>query len=476
MSATRSPRVALVALAGAACVLTTLVNTTTEARQDGGAPVRVGGNVPAPQRTRYVTPVYPAFARANRIEGVVIIEATIDRDGRVTDARVLRSIEALDRPALDAVRQWEYEPVILNGVPVAAIMTVSVAFSLSNTAAPESAVVTSPADGAVAAVGFTAGDQLVAVTRFGIDVWDVAHKTVVRRHALDASYFPLFRTLSPDGKTLAAHVLVTPGTGRGGLPPTFDVRLVNVETGAADRLQSVGRPGPLAISGDGRLLLRVTSSATQRGATFDVWRMPSREVAATGEIPLPEAGPVAVAITRTGHRFALATHLRSSDTPFPAVPYGRIYVVDTASGRVLSTIRVPGIPRALQFSNDGERIYLTHDQDRDIWMADTLGRDDARPLDETSPGPSPTDPRGGTPPIVTLLHAADSPRLFATNRTGQTLQIWDTNNGRRLGTISPTAYPTALGLRSDERMLAVGTISGVEVFDVRDAGVPVKVF
>jgi hypothetical protein len=109
-------------------------------------------------------------------------------------------------------------------------------------------------------------------------------------------------------------------------------------------------------------------------------------------------------------------------------------------------------------------------------MADTLGPADATPLDETTPEPTPTNARGGAQPIVTLLHAADSPRLFATYRTGQTLQIWDTNNGRRLGTISPTAYPTALGLRSDERMLAVGTISGVEVFDVREPEVPVKVF
>jgi protein TonB len=60
----------------------------------------------------------------------VIIEATIDREGRVTEARLLRSIPLLDQAALEAVRQWEYEPTLLNGVTVPVIMTVTVNFTL----------------------------------------------------------------------------------------------------------------------------------------------------------------------------------------------------------------------------------------------------------------------------------------------------------------------------------------------------------
>ena len=60
----------------------------------------------------------------------MIIEATIDQGGKVTETRVLRSIPLLDQAALDAVRQWEYEPTLLNGVAVPVIMTVTVNFTL----------------------------------------------------------------------------------------------------------------------------------------------------------------------------------------------------------------------------------------------------------------------------------------------------------------------------------------------------------
>jgi protein TonB len=94
------------------------------------APVRVGGNIKTPERTRFVAPVYPPEAASANVQGIVIIEATIDASGRVTDARILRSIPLLDQAALDAVRQWEYAPTLLNGVPVPLILTVTVSFTL----------------------------------------------------------------------------------------------------------------------------------------------------------------------------------------------------------------------------------------------------------------------------------------------------------------------------------------------------------
>jgi periplasmic protein TonB len=94
------------------------------------APVRVGGNIKPPQKTRDVRPTYPAIAQSARVQGIVIIEATIGPNGKVQDARVLRSIPLLDQAALDAVRQWEFTPTLLNGVPVPVIMTVTVQFTL----------------------------------------------------------------------------------------------------------------------------------------------------------------------------------------------------------------------------------------------------------------------------------------------------------------------------------------------------------
>ena len=58
-----------------------------------------------------------------------MIEATIDEDVKVTDARVAKSVPLLDQAALDAVRQWQYQLSLLNGVPTAVVVTVTVKFT-----------------------------------------------------------------------------------------------------------------------------------------------------------------------------------------------------------------------------------------------------------------------------------------------------------------------------------------------------------
>jgi len=93
------------------------------------APVRVGGRIKAPTKIKDVKPVYPAIAQSARVAGVVTIEATIGFDGKVVDAKVVRSSPLLDQAALDAVRQWEYTPTLLNGVPVSVLVTVTVNFT-----------------------------------------------------------------------------------------------------------------------------------------------------------------------------------------------------------------------------------------------------------------------------------------------------------------------------------------------------------
>ena len=93
-------------------------------------PVPVGGNIKQPAKAKDVRPSYPQIAQTARVQGLVIIEATIGPTGKVQDARVLRSIPLLDAAALDAVRQWEYSPTLLNGIPIAVVMTVTVDFRL----------------------------------------------------------------------------------------------------------------------------------------------------------------------------------------------------------------------------------------------------------------------------------------------------------------------------------------------------------
>lgn len=92
--------------------------------------IRPHGQVRPPAKVHDVSPVYPAIAQSARVQGVVIIQATIGVDGAVVDATVLRSVPLLDEAALAAVRQWRYTPTRLNGEPVAVIMTVTVNFQL----------------------------------------------------------------------------------------------------------------------------------------------------------------------------------------------------------------------------------------------------------------------------------------------------------------------------------------------------------
>jgi len=91
--------------------------------------VHVGGQVKAPTKIKDVKPVYPAIAQSARVGGTVTIEATIGPDGKVIDTKVVRSIPMLDQAALDAVRQWEYTPALLNGKPVPVVINVTINFT-----------------------------------------------------------------------------------------------------------------------------------------------------------------------------------------------------------------------------------------------------------------------------------------------------------------------------------------------------------
>lgn len=94
------------------------------------APVRVGGVITAPRLIQRVDPEYPPLAERAQIEGVVILEAVVNPRGRVETVRVLRSHRFLQDAAIDAVQQWAYEPLMLNGEPVPFVLTVTLSFSM----------------------------------------------------------------------------------------------------------------------------------------------------------------------------------------------------------------------------------------------------------------------------------------------------------------------------------------------------------
>jgi protein TonB len=93
-------------------------------------PIRVGGMVQAPKLVTRVTPAYPELARSARTTATLVLEATVGPDGRVRDVKVLRGQPLFDAPAVAAVKQWRYQPLLLNGVPVPFIVTVTLNFNI----------------------------------------------------------------------------------------------------------------------------------------------------------------------------------------------------------------------------------------------------------------------------------------------------------------------------------------------------------
>src|SRR5580765_3333769 len=94
----------------------------------GGLVSEPPASVRPPRKIFDVRPVWPEEAQRARVQGIVIVEFTVGVDGAVADARILRGIPLLDQAALDCVRQWRYEPTLLNGRPTPYKMTAAVTF------------------------------------------------------------------------------------------------------------------------------------------------------------------------------------------------------------------------------------------------------------------------------------------------------------------------------------------------------------
>jgi protein TonB len=95
--------------------------------------IRVGGNLQYAKMTTKVNPAYPPDCKAEGIEGTVALRATIGRDGGVLNLeRINELVDArLAQAAMDAVRQWRYQPTLLNGLPVEVVTEIEVNFTLA---------------------------------------------------------------------------------------------------------------------------------------------------------------------------------------------------------------------------------------------------------------------------------------------------------------------------------------------------------
>jgi protein TonB len=91
--------------------------------------VRMGGKIMTKMLKRKVTPEYPKEARDQRIQGTVQLHIIVGKDGKVLQAELISGHPVFAQAALEAVRKWEYKPVLLNGEAVEVDTTVDIVFS-----------------------------------------------------------------------------------------------------------------------------------------------------------------------------------------------------------------------------------------------------------------------------------------------------------------------------------------------------------
>jgi TonB family protein len=149
-------------------------NAKTDASKP--APLAIGANVMAAKLTHQIPPVYPQIAKTAHIEGTVVLNIRVAEDGKVQQVNVVSGPPVLLRAAMDAVKQWTYQPTLLNGEAVSVQTTVEVVFKLSEAAL--SAPLTHGQGGA---------DGVPPVTKESA-VIDPQYKTDVL-HLLDVSHY-----------------------------------------------------------------------------------------------------------------------------------------------------------------------------------------------------------------------------------------------------------------------------------------------
>jgi TonB family protein len=105
--------------------------TTAPAQTSSDRTPQVSPGVLAGNALNHPEPIYPADAKAARIQGVVILDAVIGKDGTITSLKLVAGPPELTKSAWEAVKQWTYKPYLLNGEPTAVQTTITVNFTLN---------------------------------------------------------------------------------------------------------------------------------------------------------------------------------------------------------------------------------------------------------------------------------------------------------------------------------------------------------
>ena len=95
--------------------------------------IRAGGEgeIAAPKLLKRIAPAYPEEAKADGIQGTVVLDVVVGTEGGVIETEIKESVPLLDEAAVAAVSQWKYTPTFLNGQPVEVVLTVTVKFALN---------------------------------------------------------------------------------------------------------------------------------------------------------------------------------------------------------------------------------------------------------------------------------------------------------------------------------------------------------
>ncbi len=126
---------------------------SAHAGQDDDVPMILCFEISPPKVVHRVEPKYPEVAQRARIQGTVVLEIVIDKNGNVQEARVVRSIPVLDPAAISALKEWKYKPARdRHGHPVSVYFLVSVKFELPSAARPPTNKRLNPSVGPVMAL------------------------------------------------------------------------------------------------------------------------------------------------------------------------------------------------------------------------------------------------------------------------------------------------------------------------------------
>lgn len=307
--------------------------------------------------------------------------------------------------------------------------------------------------GAVTLVGFNGdGSRLVSATPAAAAVWDTKTASIVWKRDPSRDLLSLSRKLTPDGRLLAYNYFFS-GTGDSRQSET---RLFDFKAGRSIALApAFSGGGDLAITADGRTLVRAAVDTARSHIEVQWWSLPSGRRLEAGVIEVRCSPSGNMAISPKGDRIAIGTHQRTREDPFPPDPVGAILICERATTRVVRTIPMRDIPRAMAFSADGVHLLCGRDDTGQVLVYDV---ESGKQVGNFGNHAGAVDRMALTP---------DRARLATASPRGKAAYVWDVTSHALLKTIELGSPPYSLAFDARGKRLAVGNQNGaITIVDI----------